>query len=103
MLTVLITASAIATSARTAVISLTRSGMRPTHCRNSCQRRAGPGGTKKDMPPGGGGAGGGPHPAPGGGQPRRRAVHPSGGGGHRGGDAPACLAGGAGTHIAEDI
>src|SRR5260221_8031696 len=38
----LMTASAMATSARTAVISLTRSGVRPGRARRRCQARPGP-------------------------------------------------------------
>src|SRR6516165_5390285 len=75
MLTMLITASAIATSARTAVISLTRSGMRPTHCRNSCRRPADRGGTKVDMALGRGEAEHVPDTAQGMDQPWLGAVH----------------------------
>src|SRR5215467_16266344 len=75
MLAMLITASAIATSARTAVISLIRNGTRPDSCRKACRRLADPGWNVVDMRLGRGEAEHVPDAAQGVDQPRLGAVH----------------------------
>src|SRR5215469_13375585 len=103
MLTTLITASAMMTSARTAEISLIRRGTRPGSCLRPRWWPWGPGGTKVDITSGRGKPEHVPHAAQGVDQPRLGAVHLAAEHGHVRLDDPCVAAEVVVPHMVEDL
>src|SRR5215470_18522922 len=103
MLTTLITASAMMTSARTAEISLIRRGTRPGSCLRPRWWPWGPGGTKVDITSGRGKPEHVPHAAQGVDQPRLGTVHLAAEHGHVRLDDPGVAAEVVVPHMVEDL